>query len=119
MEAFLEVYGMKLLGALLAALFGALGMAVGRVARALLNSEEKRAAAAAAVRFAEQVFGQLHGSEKLSRALEAASRQLERRGITVDREELIFLIEAAVGEFNRSSGAWARADRAETEQPTG
>lgn len=65
-----------------------------------VNSEEKEAAAHSAAMFVEQVYKDLHGAEKLEKALDAASELLKKRGIRFDREEMKILIEAAVGSFN-------------------
>lgn len=48
----------------------------------------------------EQMYKDLHGDEKLQKALEAASDMLLTKGITISDIELRLLIEAAVAEFN-------------------
>lgn len=53
-----------------------------------------------AAAFVEQAFRQLHGYEKLEKALETASVLLEKRGIPFSTEEMKILIESAVGQFN-------------------
>jgi hypothetical protein len=48
----------------------------------------------------EQVWKDIHGEEKLQRALEAAEILLRKKGIPFDADEMMILIEAAVAEFN-------------------
>ena len=55
-----------------------------------------------AVRFVEQVYRDIHGAEKLKKAMEKASEILAGYGITISDEELIAMLEAAVNEFNDS-----------------
>lgn len=81
---------------ILLALAGALGAVVAK----LLNTETKRRVAKIAAQFAEQVYKDLHGDDKLQKALEAAAALLKKRGLKFDAAEMRILIEAAVGEFN-------------------
>ena len=82
-EYFIYTYGSQVLLAILCMLFGGLGLLVRQLAQRYLTDECKRAAAATAVRFAEQVFSDLHGEEKLSKAMEAAALLLKnKRGAT-------------------------------------
>lgn len=81
---------------ILLALAGALGTVVAK----LLNTETKRRVAKIAAQFAEQVYKDLHGDDKLQKALEAAAALLKKRGLKFDAAEMRILIEAAVGEFN-------------------
>ena len=48
----------------------------------------------------EQIYKDLHGEEKLNKALTAASDMPAEEGIKVSDLELKMLIEAAVAEFN-------------------
>ena len=50
----------------------------------------------------EQVWKNLHGPEKLRKALETAQVLLSKKGIDFDAEEMEILIEAAVAEFNEA-----------------
>lgn len=73
---------------------------LGTVAAKLLNTEIKRRVAKIAAQFVEQAWKDLHGDDKLLKALEAAETLLRKRGIKFDAAEMKILIEAAVGEFN-------------------
>lgn len=96
METLLNGLGMELLLAVLCAVCTWLG----NVMRCYLNDERKRSVAASAAAFVEQVWQELHGEDKLNKALETAEALLRKRGISFDAEEMRVLIEAAVAKFN-------------------
>ena len=104
MEFILEIintYGTEIIGAILTALAGVLAMAVKNLATKYINTKVKRDIARTVVQGVEQIYKDLHGEEKLGKALEAAADMLTANGITVTDLELRMLIEAAVGEFNQ------------------
>lgn len=98
MVEFINIYGLEVLGVVLIAIFGCLGILVSR----FLNTETKRKIAKVVVQFVEQVWYTLHGAEKLAKALEVAEMLLKKKGIRFDADEMIVLIEAAVAEFNEA-----------------
>ena len=99
---FLNEYG------ILSAVITALGTALGLFVKWLYNKtigekmkeETKEKVAALVVKYTEQVWTDLHGEEKLEKALEAFSEMLAEKGISASELELRVLIEAAVAEFN-------------------
>ena len=97
----INTYGMEIIGAILTALAGVLAMAVKNLATKYINTKVKRDIARTVVQGVEQIYKDLHGEEKLGKALEAAADMLTANGITVTDLELRMLIEAAVGEFNQ------------------
>lgn len=97
---FISEYGTVILYTVLTAVFGYLGILAKRLAEKYLNSKEKKAVAASCVKFVEQVYKDLHGEEKLEKALEAASEMLAEKGIQCTELELRVLIEAALASFN-------------------
>lgn len=99
-EYFLYTYGSQVLLSVLCMLFAGLGLLVRQLAQRYLTDECKRAAAATAVRFAEQVFSDLHGEEKLSKAMEAAALLLKNKRIPFDEKEMRILMEAALQAFH-------------------
>lgn len=100
-KAIVNTYGTEILGAILTALAGVLGLAVKNLATKYINTSVKRSVARTVVQGVEQLYKDLHGKEKLDKALEAAAAMLLENGITVTELELRMLIEAAVGEFNQ------------------
>lgn len=102
LEYFIYHYGSLLLGAILCAIFGTLGHAAKKAYKTYVNDETKRQIAKTVVSFVEQAWKNLHGSEKLHKALETAQSLLSKKGIDFDAEEMEILIEAAVAEFNEA-----------------
>ena len=99
---FINQYGVEILYAVITAVAGYIGIVVKNLCTKYINDKTKAAVAKTAVQFVEQVYKDLHGEEKLSQALSAASEMLADKGITVNELELRVLIEAAVGEFNNA-----------------
>lgn len=99
---FINEYGMEILYAIITAIAGYIGIVVKNLCAKYINDKTKQAVAKTAVQFVEQVYNDLHGDEKLSQALSAASEMLADKGIKVNELELRVLIEAAVGEFNNA-----------------
>jgi hypothetical protein len=95
-----NTYGVEIIGAILTALAGVLGLAVKNLATKYINTKVKREIALTVVQGVEQLYKNLHGKEKLDKAMEAAAEMLAAQGITVTDLELRMLLEAAVGEFN-------------------
>lgn len=100
--AFINEYGLQLMYMALTAIAGWLGIVVKDLVKKHLNDKTKLAVAKTTVQYVEQVFKDLHGEDKLQKALEAAAQMLEEKGITVTELELRVLIEAAVAEFNEA-----------------
>ena len=99
---FINTYGLEILGAILTAIAGYIGIVVKGLVTKYLNDMTKRSVAKTAVQFVEQVYKDLHGEDKLNAALNAASEMLAEKGITVSDLEMHVLIEAAVAEFNEA-----------------
>ena len=79
-----------------------LGIQARSLYRKYVTTEIKQSVCRTVVRFVEQVYKDLHGEEKLRRAMSRASEILEGYGITITEEELVSIIEAAVNEFNNA-----------------
>ena len=104
MELILEIinnYAADIIGTILMALAGVLALTAKNLATKYINTKIKRDIARTVVQGVEQIYKDLHGNDKLGKALEAAADMLAANGITVTDLELRMLIEAAVGEFNR------------------
>ena len=97
---FLSTYGMKILGAILTALAGYLGVVIKNLCQKYLNDKTKQDVAKTCVKAVEQIYKDLHGEEKFNKALECISDMLAEKGITVSEIEMKMLIESAVAEFN-------------------
>lgn len=106
-ENYVYSYGMHIVGLLLVAVAGCIGLTFRNWLRKWvsaetdrLDSETKAKIARTVVAFVEQVWKDLHGQDKLLKALEKAKELLGKKGIAFDADEMMVLIEAAVAEFN-------------------
>jgi len=99
-EFFVTTYGELILRAVLYAVFGCIGYAIKEIIRLYLNDKTKLSIAKSAVNFVEQVWKDIHGNDKLMKALEKAEILLKKKGIEFDAEEMMVLIESAVKEMN-------------------
>lgn len=64
----------------------------------------------------EQIYKDLHGEEKLNKALEAFSEMLEVRGLSLSPLEMRMYLENAVGAFNSAFKKEAPAEDGEGEE---
>ena len=108
-EYFVYNYGMEIIGLLLLTIAGCMGIAVRnglniwvKAQNSRLDNETKITIARSAAAFVEQVWQNLHGKDKLQKALETARELLAKKGIEFDADEMMVLIEAAVAEFNEA-----------------
>ena len=84
------------------ALFGWLGLQAKNLYKKLITTKIAQDVCRTTVRYVEQVYKDLHGEEKLHKAMERAAEILASKGIYISENELESLLEAAVNEFNNS-----------------
>lgn len=101
-KMFISEYGTALMYIVVTAVFGYLGVQVKALVDKYLNDKTKRDVARTVVQAVEQIYKDLHGEDKLNKALESASEMLAAKGITITDLEIKMLIEAAVAEFNKA-----------------
>lgn len=101
-KEFISQYGVTILYSILTAIAGYLGIVIKNLYKKHVDDKTKRDVARTCVQAVEQIYKDLHGEEKLQKALDAASEMLEEKSITVSSIELRMLIEAAVSEFNEA-----------------
>ena len=111
MEIF-NLYAPAIAKLLAIAVFGALGILLGR----LLNTEVKQTIAKNAMLFVEQTVKDLHGEDKMLEALKVAQQLLAKWKIKFDVKEMRILIEAALGAFNQGVNKGAGAQIVATEE---
>lgn len=99
---FINAYGPDLINLVLTAILGYLGLVAKRLYEKHANNQTKKDVVKTVVQGVEQLYKNLHGDEKLQKALEAASEMLLEKSITVSEFELRMMIEAAVAEFNNA-----------------
>ena len=96
----ITTYGNPLAALILSIVFGTLGMIAKKLFDKYIDTPIKEAVARTAAAFVEQIWKDIHGAEKLQKALETAEILLKKKGLAFDAEEMKILIEAAVAEFN-------------------
>ena len=115
LKEFISEYGTTILYAIITAIAGYLGLVFKKIYTKYVNDKVKRDVARTVVLGVEQIYKDLHGDEKLQRALSAASEMLAEKGIQITDLELRMLIEAALAEFN---DAFSKETDAEPEVET-
>lgn len=98
---FIEAYGMEILYALIMAVAGWVAVVAKNLATKYINDKIKESVAKTVVRAVEQIYKDLHGEDKLNKAIEYMAEMLTEKGITATELEVRVLLEDAVGEFNR------------------
>jgi intergrase/recombinase len=102
MSNILANYFNQIILTLLLALAAFLGGQVKNLYQKYVTTEIKKSVCRTAVRFVEQIYIDLHGRDKLKKAMKKASELLAEKGITISDNELEAMLEAAVNEFNKS-----------------
>lgn len=97
---FINEYGTTILYAVLTTIAGYVGIVVKNLYQKYINDKTKKDVVKTVVQSIEQIYKDLHGEDKLNKALESASEMLAIKGVEISEFELRVLIEAAVGEFN-------------------
>ena len=92
-------YLTQIILAVFLALAAWLGAQAKNLYRKYINTEIKQAVVKNAVLFVEQTCKDIHGHDKLVKAMAKASEILAEYGITISETELVTMIESAVKEF--------------------
>lgn len=91
---------LQLAGTVLMVIAGVLGYQVKKLYSKYVDTQTKKDVVNSTVQYVEQVYKDIHGEEKLAKAVARASQILNEQGIIVSVDELETLIEAAVNGFN-------------------
>lgn len=113
---FLNEYG--ILSAVITAVASALGVLAkkiwDKVVGDKIKDETKKDLAETVVKYVEQVYADIHGEEKLDKALEAFSDMLSQKGIAISELEMRVYLESALAKFNdafaKSAGVRKKAE---------
>lgn len=103
MEQIMEVVMpavLQLAGTVLMVMAGIVGYQVKKLYNQYIDTQVKKDVVDTTVKYVEQVYTDIHGEEKLAKAIERASQLLNDQGIIVSVDELETLIEATVNGFN-------------------
>ena len=98
---FMSNYGATILYTIMTAIGGYLGLFIKNMYSKYINDQTKKDVVNTCVRAVEQLYKDLHGDEKLQKAIEAISSMLNEKNISASTDEIRLLIEAAVLEFNK------------------
>lgn len=91
---------LPILATFLTGLFTYIGTRLKNAYEQKVNTETAKVVVENAVRFVEQVYKDLHGKEKLEKAVEQVSQVLASKGINLSEAEINMLIESAVYGLN-------------------
>ena len=97
---FISEYGLMILYGLLTAVAGFIGSQIKKIYENHVNDETKQKVVATCVKAVEQLYHDLDGTEKLSKAKENIIAMLTSKGIEISELEIDMLIESCVAEFN-------------------
>lgn len=97
---FIQSYGAAILYALITAVAGFIGIQIKNLYEKICNDKTKKDVARTCVQAVEQIYKDLHGSEKYEKCVESISEMLTEKGIVISDLEIKMLVEAAVAEFN-------------------
>lgn len=98
---------LPILATFLTGLFTYIGTRLKKVYEEKVNTETAKQVAEDSVRFVEQVYKDLHGKEKLDKAVEQVAQVLGSKGISISEAEIYMLIESAVYGLNEG---WFKED---------
>ena len=96
MNEFISAYGLPIIGSIITAVLGWVGLQIKALYERYVDTKEKQAVCRTVVAAVDQIYKDLGGEEKLDKAIEAASDMLNARGITCTELELRMLLESAV-----------------------
>ena len=96
MNEFISAYGLPIIGSIITAVLGWVGLQIKALYERYINTKEKQAVCKTVVAAVDQIYKDLGGEEKLNKAIEAASDMLNARGIACTELELRMLLESAV-----------------------
>lgn len=91
---------LPVLATFLTGLFTYIGTKLKSAYEKKVNTETAKAVVEDVVKFVEQVYTDIHGKEKLQKAIEQVSIILQNKGISISEAEINMLIESAVYGLN-------------------
>ena len=91
---------MPVLATFITGVFTYIGNKIKNAYQKKINDETAKTVVKDVVRFVEQVNGDIHGKEKLQKAIEQVSIILQEKGIKITETEIMMLIESAVYGLN-------------------
>ena len=100
MAEFMSYIIWPLVTTIITGVIGYVGVKLKQVLENISVEKSKRQDAKTCVQAVEQFYKDLHGEDKYAKCVEALTKMLEQKGITVTELEMRMLIESAVQELN-------------------
>ena len=102
-EQFIAEYGVTILYTVITAVAGYIGIAIKNIYQNYVNDKTKEKVVKTVVKAVKQLYSDLNGEEKLSKAIENIMQMLNEKGILITELEIRMLIEAAVEELKETA----------------
>lgn len=99
-KEFISTCGTTIIKLFLTAFVGYIGVVVKNIYQKYVNDKVKQDVVKTCVKAVEQIYKNLHGEEKLQKALDSVGAMLQSKNIDITEIELKMLIESALAEFN-------------------
>jgi LL-H family phage holin len=103
LNEFIAQYGMEIISTVLVAIVGFIGAAVKNIYQKYVDDATKEKVVKTVVKAVKQLYGDLEGEEKLTKAIESITEMLNEKGIAITELEIRMLIEASVAELKEST----------------
>lgn len=100
---FVTEYGTTILYAIVTAVAGYIGMVVKNIYQKYVDDKTKENVVKTVVKAVKQLYSDLNGEEKLTKAIENISEMLNEKGISASELEIRMLIESAVSEMKEKA----------------
>lgn len=107
---FISTYGMTIIYAILSTAVTALGAWVGGIYKKNVNDETKRKVVSTCCKAVEQLYKDLDGPTKYSKACEAIEEMLAEKNITISALEIEMLIEEVCHDFKQAAVTEIKAE---------
>ena len=101
-KEFLDTYGMSIVYAILTALATYVAAKAKQFIQDRLDDKKKKDIAKMCVEAVEQMYKELHGTDKYNKAAESIVEMLNENGIQITELELKLLIESTLSGFNKA-----------------
>ena len=101
MLEFLQPYLMEIIVTILTAIATYIGAKIKKIYEEKANDETKRKVVSTVVKAVEQLYKDLKGDEKLTKAKEAVLEMLNEKGIAITELEMNMLIEEVCNSFKK------------------
>lgn len=98
---FIATYGTTILYSILTAVASFIGLKVKTTYEKYINDKTKQSVVESTVKYVEQLYKDLKGEEKLSKAKENILALLNEKGISITELEMDVLIEATCNSFKK------------------